>query len=111
MSMPGNVQESLRAVIEAIPEMEVVGTAGGGLSAIALIRETMPDVIIIDGSLSEDEVLTFLKDAKLLSPDLRLIVLSYSIRQQKRLLKGGADAVFSRWSPAEEFSAVLIGTQ
>ncbi|MDT3441857.1 MULTISPECIES: response regulator transcription factor [unclassified Pseudofrankia] len=45
-------QELLRAtfrlLLDAVPEMEVVGEAGTGVEAIAVARATMPDVVLMD---------------------------------------------------------------
>ncbi|MGW8319764.1 MAG: response regulator [Candidatus Promineifilaceae bacterium] len=111
VSMPGTIQESLRAMLEAMPGMEVVGIAGGGLSAVALVQETQPDVIVIDGRLAEDEVLAFVKDVKRLHPQIRLVVLTNTTRQHRRILNSGADAVLSRWSSARELTNVVTGGQ
>lgn len=111
VSMPGTIQESLRAMLEAMPGMEVVGIAGGGLSAIALIQETQPDVIVIDARLAEDEVLALVKDVKRLHPQIRLVVLIHTTRQHRRIVDCGADAVLSRWSSARELTNVVSGGQ
>ena len=76
-----------------------------------MIQEKQPDAIVIDGNLSEDEVLAFLKDVKRLYPEIRLVVLTQTTRQQRRILDGGADAVLSRWSPAKELAVVVTGGQ
>ena len=110
VSMPGTMQESLRAMLDAIPGMEVVALAGGCLSAVRLVQEKQPDIVVIDSNLSEDEVLVFLKDVKRTHPEIRLVVLTHTTRQQRRILGGGADAVLSRWSPAREFTDAVLGS-
>jgi DNA-binding NarL/FixJ family response regulator len=110
VSMPGTMQESLRAMLNAMSGMEVVALAGGCLSAVTLVQEKQPDIVVIDSNLSEDEVLAFLKDVKGLHPKIRLVVLTHTTRQQWRILRGGADAVLSRWSPAEEFTNAVLGS-
>lgn len=98
-------------MLEAMPGIEVVGIAGGGLSAVELVQERHPNIVIIDGNLSEDEILALLKDAKRLHPAIRLIVLTHTTRQQRRVLDGGADAVLSRWGPANELAHAVTGGQ
>ncbi len=110
VSMPGTMQESLRANLEAIPGMEVVALASGCLSAVRLVQEKQPDVVVIDSNLSEDEVIAFLKDVKRVHPEIRLVVLTHTTRQQWRILDNGADAALSRWSPAVEFTNAIIGS-
>ncbi len=97
-------------MLEAMPGMEVVALAGGCLSAVTLVQEKQPDIVLIDSNLSEDEVLAFLKDVKQAHPDIRLVVLTHTTRQQRRILENGADAVLSRWSPAIEFTNTVLGS-
>ena len=87
LSLPGVGQESLLAVLEAVPGVEVVGRAGGGLSAVALVEERLPDVIVVDGTLSEDELVAFLRDVKRVHPHIRLVVLTHTTRQQRQILR------------------------
>lgn len=110
VSMPGPMQESLRAMLDAIPGMEVVALAGGCLSAVTMVQEKQLDIVVVDSNLSEDEVLAFLKDVKGVHPKIRLVVLTHATLQQRRILENGADAVLSRWSPAEEFTNTVLGS-
>jgi DNA-binding NarL/FixJ family response regulator len=103
------MQESLQANLDAMPGVEVVALAGGCLSAVRLVQEKQPDMVVVDSNLSEDEVLAFLNDVKRRQPDIRVVVLTNTTRQQRRILNGGADAVLSRWSPAKEFTNAVLG--
>jgi chemotaxis response regulator CheB len=109
VSMPGTMQESLQANLDAMPGVEVIALAGGCLSAVRLVQEKQPDIVVVDSNLSEDEVLAFLNDVKRLHPEIRVVVLTHTTRQQRRILGGGADAVLSRWSPAKEFTNAVLG--
>jgi DNA-binding NarL/FixJ family response regulator len=42
------VRAGFRAILEAEDDLEVVGEAGGGREAVALARETTPDVVLMD---------------------------------------------------------------
>jgi YesN/AraC family two-component response regulator len=44
----GAFLESLRALIEAQPELQIVGTARDGLEAIELTAALEPDAVVID---------------------------------------------------------------
>ncbi|RZS87455.1 LuxR family two component transcriptional regulator [Motilibacter rhizosphaerae] len=42
------VRDGLRALLDAEPDLEVVGTAGDGEAAVATVLETRPDVVVMD---------------------------------------------------------------
>jgi DNA-binding NarL/FixJ family response regulator len=42
------VREGVRILLEAQPDIEVVGEAADGLEALARVRELMPDIVLID---------------------------------------------------------------
>jgi DNA-binding NarL/FixJ family response regulator/uncharacterized protein involved in exopolysaccharide biosynthesis len=42
------VRESLKASLKSMTDLEVVGTAGNGQDAIALVRKLHPDVVLVD---------------------------------------------------------------
>lgn len=70
------VRQMLAHVLEAEAEYEVVGESGDGHEAVKLIRETRPDLLILDArlpGLNGHEVLMALQD---LLPKLRVLVFS-----------------------------------
>src|SRR4051812_16924333 len=42
------VRDGLVAMLETQPEFEVVGQAGSGIEAVALVERTAPDVLLLD---------------------------------------------------------------
>jgi DNA-binding NarL/FixJ family response regulator len=63
-SRPGVMQASLRAALAGLAGVEVVGSAGDGLSTLNLVRERQPDLLVIDCNLLEDEVCALLRQVK-----------------------------------------------
>ncbi|MGA9430163.1 MAG: response regulator transcription factor, partial [Xanthobacteraceae bacterium] len=47
------VLDGLRNLIRAEPDFELVGEAGSGLAALKVVRETRPDVAVLDISMPE----------------------------------------------------------
>ncbi len=58
------------------PQVEVVGEAGDGLEAIALARETRPELILMDLSMPHMNGLQALQAIKEEMPEVRIVVLS-----------------------------------
>ena len=106
-SRPGVMRQALRATLNLSPHIEVVGVAGGGLSALDLARQHRPALIVIDSSLPEDEMLALLRQVKQGQPHIRCLMLAETIRQQQVMLTAGADAALLRGEPAECIVEVL----
>jgi DNA-binding NarL/FixJ family response regulator len=70
------VREHLTALIEAEPDLGVCGTAEDAPTALALIRQSEPDLVILDISLKRSNGLDLLKDLKKLQPQPAVLILS-----------------------------------
>ena len=86
------VREGLRVLVEAQPDLEVVGEASDGDSACRLAGELRPDVVVMDVSmpgLTGDRATQLLKQGH---PDIKVLALTvYEDRSHLRqLLKAGA---------------------
>ncbi len=110
------VRQGVRALLEQEPGWTVVGEAGDGQEAIRLIRETHPDVVLMDislpGGLGGLEVTeAVLKE----HPDTRIVILTqYENREYiRRAIRIGAHGYLPKRSVAsqlkEAIRAVLAG--
>ena len=95
-SRPGVMQESLRALLTGSGQVAVAGSAGDGLSALSMVREEQPALLVVDSNLLEDEALSLLKEVKGAWPEVRCLVLVQTTGRKNRALAAGADAVISR---------------
>ena len=66
----------LRAVLEEDGDVEVVGEAGDGEEAVALIGELQPDVVVLDLSMPRLDGLEAIPRIHEVSPDSRIVVFS-----------------------------------
>lgn len=70
------VREGLRALILAEPGMVLVGEAGDGDQAIALNRELLPDILLLDMVMPGLSGLEVIEAVKRESPSVRVLVLT-----------------------------------
>jgi DNA-binding NarL/FixJ family response regulator len=71
-----NVRRGVRAMLEAEPDLTVVGEAGSGLETIRLVNELKPEVLVLDlalGDISGFEVATSIRDK---SPATKVVIFS-----------------------------------
>ena len=100
----GIVAEGLKSLVEAEPDIEVVGIVADGRAAVQHARESRPDVVVMDMSMPElngaDATRAILQN----DPACRVIVLSmYAEREYvRRALKAGAMGYVVKRSAAKE---------
>jgi DNA-binding NarL/FixJ family response regulator len=70
------VLDGLRNLIRAEPDLELVGEAASGLSALKIIREKRPDVAVLDISMPELNGIVLSRRLAGEMPALRLLVLT-----------------------------------
>jgi DNA-binding NarL/FixJ family response regulator len=89
-----NVRQGVRAMLEAEPDLTVVGEAESGLETIRLVNELKPEVLVLDlalGDISGFEVATSIRDK---SPLTKVVIFSihgngsYILRAQQVGAKG-----------------------
>ena len=60
VSLPGLSQRMLEQTLSCHEGFDLVGTAGGGLSAIKMIEEIQPELIVINSNFPDKETLFLL---------------------------------------------------
>ncbi len=100
----GVVAEGLKHLIEAQPDMQVLGIAGDGREAVRLAREAQPDVVLMDLSMPELNGADATRAILERDGHCRVIVLSmYADREYvRRALKAGASGYVVKRSAAKE---------
>jgi two-component system response regulator NreC len=86
------VRKGLRAVLEAEPELSVVGETGDGLEAVRLVEKLQPDVLVLDLMMPGLNGLDALPIMRQRSPRTQLVVFSMHAHEDfvLRALKNGA---------------------
>jgi NarL family two-component system response regulator LiaR len=70
------VRDSLRALIETEPGMEVVGEAADGIEAVFKTRSLHPDVILLDLVMPRQDGIEAIGQIKRENPEARILVLT-----------------------------------
>jgi len=70
------VRKGLRGFLETYPDIEVVGEAENGVEAVALAKENVPDVILMDLLMPEMGGVEAISKIVMVSPTSRIIVLT-----------------------------------
>jgi NarL family two-component system response regulator LiaR len=86
------VRQGLRTYLELQPDIEVVGEASNGAEAIALTRETLPDIVLMDLVMPQADGVEATRAITGLSPSTRVIVLTSFSEDEKVFasIKAGA---------------------
>lgn len=108
-SAPGVAEQSLRATLESLPSVQVVGTAAGCLSALQVLRASQADLVVIDSNLPLEDVREFLQQLRQEGLQTRSLVLAATSSQARHALAAGADVALRRDTSIRQLSAVVNG--
>lgn len=106
-SVPGVAEQSLRATLESLASIEIVGTAAGCLTAMQLVRDRQADLVVIDSNLPFEEVRVFLQHLKQARLATRALVLASTSSQVRQALDAGADAALRREASIGQLSSAV----
>ena len=70
------IREGLRAMLEKKADIRIVGEAGDGRTTVQMVRETMPDIVIMDIAMPEMNGIEATRRIIKNSPHVKIIVLS-----------------------------------
>lgn len=102
-------REGLREVLCRSPQLEVSGEASNGQEALAHLRHSRCDVMLLDIALEDRNGLDVLKQVKAEWPDLRVLMLTMHREEQYavRALRAGAAGYLTKNSAATELVAAI----
>jgi len=98
-----SMRELLRVLLSLEPDFEVVGQAGDGVEAVALVAALRPDLVVIDVSMPVMDGLQAIEQIRRVAPSTRVAVLS----GEPLALPGVADAHIEKGTPNEAVVAAL----
>ena len=98
-----SMRELMRTLLSLEPDFEVVGQAGNGAEAVALVAELEPDLVVIDVSMPVLDGRAAIAQIRELQPATKVAVLS----GERCPLPAGADAHIEKGTPNDAVIAVL----
>jgi len=98
------VREGLKVLINAQPDMIVVGEAGDGHTAYQQTRECQPDVVIMDITMPELNGVEATAQLKRACPNIKVLALSVheDTSYLRQLLTAGADGYILKHAAADD---------
>lgn len=98
------VREGIKLLVNAQPDMEVIGEAGDGEEAIRLAEELAPDLLLMDVSMPRMNGLKATKELRKLRPDLRILTLTRHTDDGylRQLIGAGANGYVLKQSAPEQ---------
>lgn len=101
-------RQSLKALLATAPEIGAVEEAEGAAEAVDLIRDSSPDVILMDVRMPGMDGLMATRIIKELKPDVNLVVLSLYPEYREEAFAAGADDFIVKGGPSQELFAAIL---
>ncbi|MFO8006924.1 MAG: response regulator transcription factor [Candidatus Brocadiia bacterium] len=103
------VREGLGALIEELPNMEVVGEARDGRTAMRLVEELVPDIVLMDVAMPDLNGIEATRKIASEHPLVKVIALSMHSESQfvARMLEAGASGYMLKEGAFEELAAAI----
>jgi two-component system, NarL family, response regulator NreC len=98
------MREGLRMLVNAQPDMDVIGEADNGRIAVTLAQQLRPDVVIMDVSMPELNGGKATENLKGLCPNIKILALTRHTEDGylQQLLRAGANGYVLKQSASEE---------
>ena len=103
------VRAGIRALLEKIPGVEVVGEAGTGRKALELVRSTLPNIVLMDIAMTELGGLEALPRITKDFPSVKVVILSAHANEEYviRALREGASGYMLKDSATTELELAI----
>jgi DNA-binding NarL/FixJ family response regulator len=89
----GPLRDSMRALVTALPRIEIVDETDNISTALDGVGKHHPDLVLIEGDFSVEELWVFLRQIKRRSPLTRRLMIVDTIREKQEMEAPGVEAI------------------
>jgi DNA-binding NarL/FixJ family response regulator len=100
------MREGVRLVLEAVPDLEIVGEAENGMEAVAMAKSCSPDVMIMDVSMPILTGIEATRQIKATNPDVKVIGLS-AYAYVAEMFRAGASGYVHKAAAGQELVVAI----
>ncbi|HEU5407580.1 MAG TPA: PAS domain-containing protein, partial [Nitrospira sp.] len=103
------VRQGLRAVLDAYPDVELIGEAGNGEEAVAQVKRLRPDVVVMDINMPKMNGVEATREITARSPNIVVIGLSVNAagENQDAMRRAGAVRLITKEAAVEELYGAI----
>ena len=108
VARPGPLRDGLQALMTAIPQIDAVREMDDLSSALRVVFERSPALVLLDSNLASGEVWMTVRRARARWPQARCILLADNVQQHQEAEAAGVDAVLLKGFPAAKLIATIV---
>jgi len=103
------MRQGLRSMLEEQPNLEVIGEADDGRTAVRLARELQPDLVVMDVTMPDLNGIDATRQIRAQNPNVRVIALSMHAERQfvMQMLAAGASGYLPKDCPVDELLSAI----
>ena len=103
------LREGLAGLLRTQPDIDVIGEADDGETAVNLARDLLPDVVVMDVSMPNVNGIAATHRISVERPDVRIVALSLheSAQLAAALMEAGAAAYLTKGGSSDELIAAI----
>ena len=98
------MRDGLARLLSAYPDVDIVASVENATTGARQLRDSKPQVVLLDAGLAGGESYSFLTDVKTSTPDAKVIVIDFVPAQQdvNQFIDGGANGFIMKDATAED---------
>ena len=103
------LRQGLRALISSLPGYQVVGEAKDGLETIEIVKESNPDLVLMDLSMPKLNGIESMREIKAIHPQTKIVVLTVHDEEEyvSAAYTAGAEGYVLKNAPKDELVLAL----